>query len=167
MSTLWWWRPSSWLPLLVLSFICSGAWGSGHSTHGPGKQLFALGGLHSLIVVMFLVHSRYCFGEMLSSLYAFLVEPPPATHLLTFLTIASLSLAIMRLFEPCRCGGRFCLHLLHCSLCRVALFCANILEGCAKKRGILVYGSGKNCVRKDPPPKNHVHSVGLTQCKIR
>jgi hypothetical protein len=165
---LWWCRPSSWLPLLVLFFICSGAWGSGHSTHGPGKQLFALGGLHSLIVVMFVAHSRYCFGEMLSSLHAFLVEPPPATHLLTFLTIASLSQFVKRRLLSL-------VGVEEGSVCVVSIvrraelhFFVPILEGCVcQKRGILVYESGKNCVRKDPPPKNHVHSVGLTQRKLQ
>ena len=35
-------------------------------------------------------HSLYCLGMMFSSLHAPLIDPPPSTHLLTLLTIASL-----------------------------------------------------------------------------
>jgi hypothetical protein len=104
---------------------------------------------------------------MLSSLHAFLVELPPATHLLTFLTIASLSqLAIMRSFEPRRCRGRFCLRRRHCLSCRVALFCANILEGVCQKKRNLGLRKWKKLRKKRPTPKNHVHSVGSYPAQI-
>jgi hypothetical protein len=62
---------------------------------GPWQTLFALG-LCFFIIVVFLAHSRYCFGMMLSCLHASLIDSPSSTRLLTFLTIASLSQFVKR-----------------------------------------------------------------------
>ena len=58
---------------------------------GPSHVLFAFGFLCSVMAVVILVHSLYCFGIMLSALHAPLIDSPASTRLLTFLTIASLS----------------------------------------------------------------------------
>jgi hypothetical protein len=62
-----------------------------------GNDCLPLGSIHSFSWLMFVTHSQYCLGMILSSVHAFLIEPPPTTHLLMFLTIASLLQLVKRL----------------------------------------------------------------------